>query len=283
MKLDDVRTSDNVEDRRGMSPAGGFGGFGGGGGGMIRTGGLGIGGLLLLLVVSYLFGIDPLSLLSPDQTAPGTATSAPGQPVTPSSDASAVFASKILKDTEETWGQIFAQSGQRYPPPTLVLFDDSVESACGLSSAAVGPFYCPGDRKVYLDLSFFRELDRRFGAPGDFAQAYVIAHEVGHHVQNLVGALQNGGGNAQSVRQELQADCLAGVWGHAAAGRNLLDPGDVDEGLRAASAIGDDTLQRRSGGRVMPESFTHGSSADRVSAFKRGFDGGDLRACGIGR
>jgi len=283
MKWQDLRRSDNVEDRRGMSPAGGFGG-GFGGGGMVRTGGLGIGGILILLVVSYLFGIDPLSLISPDQSSSGGySSSAPGQPVTPASDEAAQFAQKILGDTEDTWGQIFARSGQRYPPPTLVLFADSVESACGLSSAAVGPFYCPGDRKVYLDLSFFRELDRRFGAPGDFAQAYVIAHEVGHHVQNLVGALQNGGGNAQSVRQELQADCLAGVWGHSAAARNVLEAGDVEEGLNAASAIGDDTLQKRSGGRVMPESFTHGSSADRVAAFKRGLDGGDLRSCGIGR
>jgi predicted metalloprotease len=162
------------------------------------------------------------------------------------------------------------------------LFSDSTPSACGSGSAAVGPFYCPVDRKVYLDLTFFRELARRFGAPGDFAQAYVIAHEVGHHVQNLVGVLQNGGGNAQSVRQELQADCLAGVWGHSASTR-VLEGGDLEEALNAASAIGDDTLQRRSSGHVMPESFTHGSSADRVASFKRGFDGGDLRSCGIGR
>jgi hypothetical protein len=269
-----------------MSPAGGFGGgFGGfGGGGMIRTGGLGIGGLLVLLVVGYLFGIDPLSLLSPDESAPGGYTSsAPGQPVTPASDEAAQFAQKILGDTEDTWSQIFARAGQRYPPPTLVLFSDSVDSACGLSSAAVGPFYCPGDRKVYLDLSFFRELDQRFGAPGDFAQAYVIAHEIGHHVQNLAGVLQGGGGNAQSVRQELQADCLAGVWGHSAAARGILDAGDAQEGLNAASAIGDDRLQRQTSGRVVPESFTHGSSADRVASFKRGFDGGELSSCGIGR
>ena len=280
MKWQDLRRSDNVEDRRGMSPAGGFGGGFGGGGGMIRTGGLGIGGLLILLVVSYLFGIDPLSLLSPDQSSPGYSSSAPAGP--PGSDEAAVFAEKILGDTEDVWGKIFAQAGQRYPPPTLVLFSDSAESACGFSSAAVGPFYCPGDRKVYLDLSFFHELDRRFSAPGDFAKVYVIAHEVGHHVQNLVGALQNGGGNAQSVRQELQADCLAGVWGHSASTR-VLESGDLEDALNAASAIGDDTLQRRSSGHVVPESFTHGSSADRVAAFRRGFDGGDLRSCGIGR
>jgi predicted metalloprotease len=247
---------------------------------MIRTGGLGIGGLLILLVVSYLFGIDPLSLLSPDQSSPGSSTSAPPGPA--GSDPAAMFAEKILGDTEDVWGQIFAQAGQRYSPPTLVLFSDQAETACGFSSSAVGPFYCPGDRKVYLDLTFFRELDKRFGAPGDFAQAYVIAHEVGHHVQNLTGVLRNGGGNAQSVQQELQADCLAGVWGHSAASR-VLEAGDLEEGLNAASAIGDDTLQRRSSGHVVPESFTHGSSADRVASFKRGFDGGDLRSCGIGR
>src|SRR5215831_1446532 len=278
MKWEDLRRSDNVEDRRGMSPAGGFGG-GFGGGGMIRTGGLGIGGILLLLVVSYLFGIDPLSVLSPDQSSSGGYTSS--APPAPGTDRAAEFSRRILGDTEDVWGDIFARSGQRYPPPTLVLFDDAAESACGLSSAAVGPFYCPGDRKLYLDLSFFRELDQRFGAPGDFAHAYVIAHEVGHHVLNLVGALQNGGGNAQSVRQELQADCLAGIWGHSAASRNVLDAGDAEQGINAAAAIGDDTLQRRAGGRVMPESFTHGSSAQRVAAFKQGFDGGDLRACGI--
>ena len=267
-----------------MSPAGGFGGGFGGGGGMIRTGGLGIGGILILLVVSYLFGIDPLSVLSPDQSSSGGySSSAPARPATAGSDTAGEFARHILGDTEQVWGEIFARSGQRYPPPVLVLFDDQVDSACGFTSAAVGPFYCPGDHKLYLDLSFFRELAQRFGAPGDFAQAYVIAHEVGHHVQNLVGVLQNGGGNAQSVKQELQADCLAGVWGHSAAARNVLEPGDVDEGLRAASAIGDDTLQRQAGRRVMPESFTHGSSADRVAAFKRGLDGGDLRSCGIGR
>ena len=282
MKWQDLRRSDNVEDRRGMSSAGGFGGGFGGGGGMIRTGGLGIGGLLILLVVSYLFGIDPLSLLSPDQSSPDSSSSAPARPGSAATDEGAVFAEKILGDTEDVWGKIFAQAGQRYSPPTMVLFSDSTPSACGSGSAAVGPFYCPVDRKVYLDLTFFRELDRRFGAPGDFAQAYVIAHEVGHHVQNLVGVLQNGGGNAQSVRQELQADCLAGVWGHSASTR-VLEGGDLEEALNAASAIGDDTLQRRSSGHVMPESFTHGSSADRVASFKRGFDGGDLRSCGIGR
>src|SRR5262249_21090442 len=187
----------------------------------------------------------------------GYGASTPGRSATPASDEASQFARKILGDTEDVWGEIFARSGQRYPPPTLVLFDDAADSACGFSTSAVGPFYCPGDRELYLDLRFFRELDRRFGAPGDFAQAYVIAHEVGHHVQNLVGALQNGGGNAQSVRQELQADCLAGIWGHSAAARNVLEPGDAEEGINAASAIGDDTLQRRAGRPLMPHSFPH--------------------------
>ncbi len=276
MRLDESRESQNVEDRRG------FGGAGQGGGGMIRTGGLGLGGLLILLVVSYLFGVDPMQLISTDDGSPAGSTTAPAGPP-PANDPVATFASKVLASTEDTWTAIFARSGQRYPPPTLVLFSDQVDSACGLSSSAVGPFYCPGDRKVYLDLTFFRELDQRFGAPGDFAQAYVIAHEVGHHVQNLAGALQGGGGNAQSVRQELQADCLAGVWGHAAASSDLLDTGDVEEGLNAAAAIGDDRLQRQSSGRVVPESFTHGSSAERVAAFKRGLDTGEPSACGIGR
>jgi predicted metalloprotease len=171
----------------------------------------------------------------------------------------------------------------------LVLFSDEVDSACGQAAAATGPFYCPSDRKVYLDLSFFQELERRFGAPGDFAQAYVIAHEIGHHVQNLTGHLASSGGlsrsrtNAQSVRQELQADCLAGVWGHEAAARNRLEQGDAEEGLTAAAAIGDDRLQQESRGRVVPDSFTHGSSADRVAALRRGLQTGDVSACGLGR
>src|SRR5262245_50700452 len=239
MRLDESRESENVEDRRGM---------GGGGGIMLRPGGIGVGGLLVLVVVSDFLGIDPTSLLTSDPSIdPGSpAARAPAGP--PGSDPAAVFASKILADTEDTWKGIFGQARQQYPPPILVLYTESVESACGLSSAAMGPFYCPSDQKVYLDLSFFRELASRFGAPGDFAQAYVIAHEIGHHVQNLAGALSSGGGlsqrqaNAQSVRQELQADCLAGVWGHSAATRGLLETGDVEEGLAAAAAVGDDRL-----------------------------------------
>jgi predicted metalloprotease len=280
MRLDDSRESENVEDRRGMG--------GGGGGFMLRPGGLGLGGLLVLIVASYFLGIDPMSLLSDPSVERGApATRAPGG--RPGSDPAATFVSKILADTEDTWSGIFNRSGQRYTPPALVLYNESVESACGLSSAAMGPFYCPNDQKVYLDLSFFRDLSSRFGAPGDFAQAYVIAHEVGHHVQNLAGALSNSGGaprrqaNAQSVRQELQADCLAGVWGSSAATRGLLEPGDVEEGLNAAAAVGDDRLQRASTGRVVPDSFTHGSSEDRVQSLKLGLSSGDVSACGLGR
>ena len=280
MRLDEVRESENVEDRRG---AGGRRAV------ALGTGGLSLGGLLLILVASYFLGIDPMSLLStnPGVTSGGSTTTEPGKP--PGNDPAAVFASKILADTEDTWSAIFARSREQYTAPVLVLYSDEVESACGLSSAAMGPFYCPNDQKVYLDLSFFHDLASRFGAPGDFAQAYVIAHEVGHHVQNLAGALSNTRGfsrsraNAQSVRQELQADCLAGVWGHKAAERGLLDPGDAEEGLTAAAAIGDDRLQRETQGRVVPDSFTHGSSAARVAALKSGLTTGDLGACGLGR
>ena len=280
MRLDDARESENVEDRRGM----GGRGFRPGG-----VGGLGIGGVVLLLVISYFLGVDPSQLLNDSGVSTGGEPPASTPAGPPGSDPSGEFARKILADTEDTWTTIFERSGQQYSKPVLVLFSDSVESACGQSGSATGPFYCPGDQKVYLDLSFFRELDRRFGAPGDFAQAYVIAHEIGHHVQNLTGNLARGGGlsrrgaNAQSVRQELQADCLAGVWGYAAARRNRLEPGDAEEGLRAAAAIGDDRLQQESQGRVVPDSFTHGSSADRVAALKRGLQTGDMAACGLGR
>ena len=190
---------------------------------------------------------------------------------------------------EDTWTELFKQGGERYQPPVLVLFNDAVQSACGSASSATGPFYCPGDRKVYLDLSFFRELEQNFGAPGDFAQAYVVAHEVGHHVQNELGInaqvsrLQQQASqtdaNALSVRLELQADCYAGVWGHHAARQNMLDPDDVDEGLKAAAAIGDDRLQRQSQGRVVPESFTHGSSAQRAEWLRRGLTSGRIEDC----
>ncbi len=207
----------------------------------------------------------------------------------PTNDPQAEFAAVVLADTEDTWGRVFQQGGQRYQPPTLVLFSDAVQSACGTNSAAVGPFYCPVDHKVYIDLEFFRELDQKFGAPGDFAQAYVIAHEVGHHLQTLLGISdrvmqmrQRAGevdGNRLSVMQELQADCFAGVWGHHASRKSLLDPGDVEEGLQAAASIGDDTMQRRSRGRVSPESWTHGSSEQRVEWLRRGLTQGTIDAC----
>jgi len=280
MRMDDARESENVEDRRGM----GGRGFRPGG-----AGGLGIGGVVLLLVISYFLGVDPSQLLNDSGVSTGGEPPASTPAGPPGSDPAGEFARKILADTEDTWTAIFERSGQQYTKPVLVLFSDAVDSACGQAGSATGPFYCPGDQRVYLDLSFFRELDRRFGAPGDFAQAYVIAHEIGHHVQNLTGNLARGGGlsrrgaNAQSVRQELQADCLAGVWGYAAAKRNRLEPGDAEEGLRAAAAIGDDRLQQESQGRVVPDSFTHGSSADRVAALKRGLQTGDVAACGLGR
>jgi uncharacterized protein len=280
MRMDDARESENVEDRRGM----GGRGFRPGG-----AGGLGIGGVVLLLVISYFLGVDPSQLLNDSGVSTGGAPPASTPAGPPGSDPAGEFVRKILADTEDTWTAIFERSGQQYTKPVLVLFSDAVDSACGQAGSATGPFYCPGDQRVYLDLSFFRELDRRFGAPGDFAQAYVIAHEIGHHVQNLTGNLARGGGlsrsraNAQSVRQELQADCLAGVWGYAAARRNRLEPGDAEEGLRAAAAIGDDRLQQESQGRVVPDSFTHGSSADRVAALKRGLQTGDVAACGLGR
>jgi uncharacterized protein len=279
MRMDDARESENVEDRRGM----GGRGFRPGG-----AGGLGIAGVILLLVVSYFLGVDPSQLLNDSGVSTGGAPPASTPAGPPGSDPAGEFAKKILADTEDTWTTIFERSGQQYSKPVLVLFSDAVDSACGQAGSATGPFYCPGDQRVYLDLSFFRELDRRFGAPGDFAQAYVIAHEIGHHVQNLTGNLARGSGsrsrsNAQSVRQELQADCLAGVWGYAAARRNRLEPGDAEEGLTAAAAIGDDRLQQESQGRVVPDSFTHGSSADRVAALKRGLQSGDVAACGLGR
>ena len=276
MRLGGTRQSENVEDRRGFRM----------GGTPMRAGGLGLGGVLILVLFSYLTGANPLEVLDPSGGSSGPVT---GPPSTgPIEDEAGKQVSQILADTEDTWDAIFQQSSgqRRYPHPTLVLFTDMVDSACGMNSAAVGPFYCPTDQKVYIDLGFFRELEQRFGAPGDFAQAYVIAHEVGHHVQNVLGVFdqvrrQAGrfDANALSVRQELQADCFAGVWGHYAAQKNMLDPGDVEEGLNAAAAIGDDRIQRRTQGRVTPESWTHGSSEQRVQWFKRGMDSGRPDAC----
>jgi uncharacterized protein len=270
------RQSDNVEDRRGM-------GVGFGGGGIGRISGLGFGGVILLLALGWLLTGNPLGLLG-GETAPIDSSAPPsgGAP----NDPAGIFASQVLADTEDTWSQIFQQSGQQYEKPRLVLFSDAVASACGTNSSAVGPFYCPGDHRVYIDLTFFHELDRRFGAPGDFAQAYVIAHEVGHHVQNLTGVFGNArrsgsraDANAISVAQELQADCYAGVWGHYAAKRGVLQPGDAEEGLTAAAAIGDDRIQRRTQGQVTPETWTHGSSEQRVRWLRTGLESGRVSAC----
>jgi uncharacterized protein len=264
--------SGNVEDRRGMGGVG------------LPVGG-GIGGLVLLLLFSALTGTNPIDLINGGGSAPAGPVGTTG---VQEDDQEAQFVSVVLKDTEETWGQIFRERGATYEPPTLVLFSDATQSACGVGQAAMGPFYCPSDRKVYLDLSFFKDLARMGGA-GDFAAAYVVAHEVGHHVQTLtgvserVGAMRQRGdsrqANALSVRQELQADCYAGVWGHFAARKELLEAGDAEEGLRAAAAIGDDRLQKQSQGRVVPESFTHGSSEQRVTWLRRGLDSGRVDAC----
>lgn len=285
------RRSTNVDDRRAQGGARG----GGGGGRGIKLGG---GGMLVVVVIAVgmaLMGKDPSTLLDAvGGTGGGTGGSTPSNTApaeaNPAEDEMADMTTVVLADTEDVWSEIFAAQGQRYRVPQLVLFRGSVDSACGRNSAAVGPFYCPGDLKVYIDLSFFDELGRRFGAPGDFAQAYVIAHEVGHHVQKLMGIsdrvhsqrrrASREEGNELSVRQELQADCFAGVWAHHAnRDRQLLEAGDIEEGLRAAAAIGDDTLQRRSGGAVSPESWTHGSSAQRVRWFRQGFSSGDATQC----
>ncbi len=242
--------------------------------------------LLLVLTVSCLTGTNPLALLQmADEVAPQETQQVPTG--TPTNDPQAEFISVVLGETEETWNRVFSSSGRQYQEPVLVLFEDQVRSACGSASSASGPFYCPADQKIYLDLSFFRELDQRFGAPGDFAQAYVVAHEVGHHVQTLLGinrqvpeAQQRGGSragaNALSVQLELQADCLAGVWGHHANRKQLLDPGDIDEGISAAAAIGDDRLTK---GRVSPDSFTHGTSAQRAQWLRQGLSSGDINSC----
>ena len=272
------RESDQVEDRRGLPiPGGGIA--------------LGGGGLLLLVVLALVTGRNPLDLIDVVSGPPQSSVEpGPDAPRGVPADEEGRFASVVLASTEDVWAKQLAQRGVTYRRPTLVLFSDAVESACGMESSAVGPFYCPRDGKVYLDLSFFADLTRRFGAPGDFARAYVIAHEVGHHVQNLLGisdaaaeARRRASGedaNAVSVRLELQADCLAGVWGHDA-GRdaNLLEPGDVDEGLRAAAAIGDDRLQKQAQGYTVPESWTHGSSEMRARWLRRGLETGDPSAC----
>ena len=278
MRWERGRRSDNVEDRRGMP---------------VRRGGMvggGIGTVLVVLAISYFLGVDPTLLL---QNVPLDTTPTPGEPapgLEPGADPQADFVATVLGYTEDTWSQIFRESGSRYEPPRLVLFSGMVQSACGMGQAAMGPFYCPPDRKVYIDLDFYRELRDRFQAPGDFAQAYVIAHEVGHHVQNLLGtsekvqrarqAADEVQSNALSVRLELQADCSAGVWANRTEqAQPILEQGDVEEGLAAAAAIGDDRLQQQGRGYVTPDSFTHGSSAQRVQWFRRGLETGDPAQC----
>jgi predicted metalloprotease len=249
---------------------------------------LGVGGFVLLLLLSWATGTDFLSLVTQNAPTESVGTSGDRVSGSPAEERQVDFVDAVAGDVQRAWTDLL---GARYEPTRVVLFRDAIESACGFAASATGPFYCPADRKVYLDLSFFGELDGRFGAPGDFAQAYVIAHEFAHHVQNLLGvglgAPSGSGPDSASVAIELQADCFAGVWGHAAsadgrlrAGGVQLEPGDAEEALRAAAAIGDDRLQQMSAGRVMPERFTHGTSAQRVAWFKRGMDTGDPRACG---
>lgn len=286
------RQSRNVEDRRGQPVRS----AGGAGAGLLLLRFLPmllrskVGRILLVLGVLVFFGARFLGIDLLQVVDGGAQTAArPAQEFTPQEQELAEFVAVVLADTEDTWNTIFAESGQRYQEPRLVLFSNRVNSACGMANSAVGPFYCPADNQVYLDLVFFRDLKAQLGAPGDFAQAYVIAHEVGHHVQNLMGISQKvrsaGTGknprqvNELSVRQELQADCFAGVWGHNANNQQLLDEGDLQEALTAAAAIGDDRLQHRSGQDVVPDSFTHGSSEQRMTWFKRGFNSGDVSQC----
>jgi predicted metalloprotease len=277
MRMDDYRESDNIEDRRG-------------GGGGIGRGGVGIGGIVLALVISYFTGINPMTLLGFIEQTPLARQEAPAAHRPPANDETAIFVSRVLASTEDVWTAAFQQNGRQYEKPKLVLFTGATPTACGTGQTAMGPFYCPGDHKVYIDLAFYRELKERFKAPGEFAQAYVVAHEVGHHVQNLLGiadkvheARQRAGraeGNALSVRMELQADCLAGVWGKRTdTMKQVLEPGDLEAALTAASAIGDDRLQQQAQGRIVPESFTHGSSEQRVRWFRRGFETGDMNQC----
>ena len=292
MQLDGDESS-NVEDRRGEVS---FGGFGGGipigGGGMVR-GGL---GLVAVVVIALIFGVDPLALLSSGSTQPGDAPTQVGRTArtsaTSPSDPEGRFVSRVLKSTEDVWTDLFGQMGRRYVDPKLVLYRDATRTECGVGQSAMGPFYCPADQRVYLDLSFFDDLARRFHAPGQFPQAYVIAHEVGHHVQNLLGItgkvaqlrarMSKRDANAMSVRVELQADCFAGVWASRAdeaRGGRMLDDRDIEQALAAASAIGDDRLQRQTQGRVVPDSFTHGTSAERMRWFKAGLDSRDPNRC----
>ena len=297
MKWEGGRESDNVEDRR---EEGGGGAGGGGMGRGVARGGIGV---VLIAIVAMFLGVDPSMVLgllggggssgpapSPSISQSGPAPKSTTASTAPAQDRGAKFVSVVLADTEDTWTGLFKQSGSQYRVPKLVLFRGSINSACGHAQAAMGPFYCPGDQKVYIDLSFFDDLQRRFKAPGDFAQAYVIAHEVGHHVQNLLGIsdkvhaarqrVSETEYNKLSVRLELQADCLAGIWAHHAnRTRKILESGDVEEAMNAATAIGDDRLQQQSRGYVTPESFSHGTSAQRVRWFRKGLDSGQINQC----
>jgi predicted metalloprotease len=283
------RQSGNIEDRRGMDSGAGGGGFGripigfptGGGG---RTGGgIGIVGLLIVLGIAWLAGINPIDVLTGGGGG-GTLVNdqRSGESGTPG-DQQGQFIAAVLADTEDAWTKIFASAGRRYVPPTLVLFSGATSSACGYASSASGPFYCPNDRKVYIDLAFYDQLKNQFRAPGDFAEAYVIAHEIGHHVQNQLGLLKEGnlgrGASSEAVRTELQADCFAGIWAKNADAEGILEVGDIDEALNAATQIGDDTLEKRTQGRAVPDSFTHGTSAQRSGWFKRGYAMGTISAC----
>ncbi|WP_020180520.1 neutral zinc metallopeptidase [Methylopila sp. M107] len=290
MRWDDFRRSENVDDVRDQGGGGGFR-FPGGGGG------IGIGGLIVVGLVSWAFGIDPRLILSGLESIQGGGSGyeqqAPGQKreLSQEEKKQGEFVGAVLAQTEDVWTELFKATGQQYRQPRLTLFSGQTRSACGRAAAQMGPFYCPDDQRVYLDTEFFDELSQKFRAPGDFARAYVIAHEVGHHVQNQLGIMaktmqareranSEEEANAISVRVELQADCFAGVWANRAQARfNIIEAGDVDSALRAATAIGDDTLQKRMGGAVVPDSFTHGSSAQRVKWFKTGFQSGDPKSC----
>ena len=288
MRMDGQEESSNVEDVRGMGGGGG-GGFGIGGRG------IGIGGIAVAVIAGWIFGINPLTILGLMGDGGGGGQVAQQRqgpaPAPPTNDIQARFVSKILRSTEVVWTDVFRESGKTYQPPKLVIFSEQWPTACGQGAAAMGPFYCPNDQKVYIDLRFYNTLERKLGAPGQFAQAYVVAHEVGHHVQNQLGimqrvdAMRGRGGEAQanalSVRVELQADCFAGVWAKRSQAEQgwRLEPGDVESALNAASQIGDDTLQRRTRGTIVPETFTHGTSAQRVNWFKRGLESGSVERC----
>ncbi|MCQ8241612.1 KPN_02809 family neutral zinc metallopeptidase [Rhizosaccharibacter radicis] len=307
MRLDDERESSNVDDERGAtgSGGGGIGGGGGFGGRGVRIGGI---GTVVVVLGALYFGIDPRLVLSilngggpaqtqsagpssaPPDTGDGRGQTAPTRTAAAGDDDQKRFVSRVLASTEDVWGNQFRQLGKSYQQPTLVLFTGGIRSGCGFAQTAVGPFYCPADHKVYLDLGFFRELQDKLGAGGDFARAYVVAHEVGHHVQSQLGIMDqvdqaraqmsDSGRNALSVKVELQADCFAGVWAKQAdEAKHILQTGDVEQGLNAAAAVGDDRLQRETRGTVEPDSFTHGSSAQRVRWFRRGLDSGDLHQC----